>query len=139
MQPPTVLARSYPSSGGIRFCSLTSDVPPPTWSSKSGSGVRAHDFKVFKDLMYSSSDLGRIHGEKQIIEFLSRKIGPLLGFPEYKTRLLEKWERGTGNKFRGFQFIPLPFDLVQDWKERDKRLSLSQMEYTVSLKVEASL
>jgi hypothetical protein len=63
--------------------------------------------------------------EKKYIEFLCQKIGPLreylLRFPEYKTRLLEEWERGTGwsNKF-----TDLPTDLVLDWEEHDKRFSL---------------
>jgi hypothetical protein len=58
----------------------------------------AYNFKVFQDLMHSSSGLGRIHVEKQFIEFLCQKIGPLraylLQFPEFKSRLLEEWERG---------------------------------------------
>jgi hypothetical protein len=99
--------------------------------------VGGYNFKLFEDLMHSSSDLcGRIHVEKQYIEFLCQKIGPLreylLRFPEYKTRLLEEWERGTkrlleewerGTKWSD-KFIDLPTDLVLDWEEHDKRLGL---------------
>ncbi len=96
----------------------------------------AYNFKVFKDLRHSPSGLcGRIHVEKQIIEFLCQKVGPLreylLRFPEYKTRLLEEWERGTEsfNKFRYFPINPVTMDLVGDWKEHDKRLSLLHPSY----------
>jgi hypothetical protein len=85
-----------------------------------------YNFKLFEDLMHSSSGLcGRIHVEKQFIEFLCEKIGPLreylLRFPGYTTRLLEEWKRETkwSNKF-----IDLPTDLVLDWEEHDKRLGL---------------
>jgi hypothetical protein len=82
--------------------------------------------------MHSSSGLGSIHVEKQFIELLCQKFGPLreylLRFPEYETRLLENWERGTRNKLGDFPFIPLPFDLVQDWKEPDQSLGLLHIE-----------
>ncbi|CAM6035718.1 unnamed protein product, partial [Sphagnum compactum] len=86
----------------------------------------AYNFKLFEDLMHSSSDLcGRIHVEKQYIEFLCQKIGPLreylLRFPEHKTRLLEEWERGTG---RSDKFIDLPIELGLAWEEHNKRLGL---------------
>jgi hypothetical protein len=95
----------------------------------------AYNFKVFKDLMHSSSGLGRIHVEKQIIEFLCQKLPPLreylLRFPEYKTRLLEEWERETGrsDEFIDFPINPVTMDLVGDWKEHDKRLSLLHPSY----------
>ncbi|CAK9860836.1 unnamed protein product [Sphagnum jensenii] len=104
----------------------TTDVVVQEWVGCEGT----YNFKVFKDLMHSSSRLGRIHVEKQIIQFLSQKLPPLreylLRFPEYKTRLLEEWERGTGrsDKFIDFPINPLPIDVVGDWKEHDKRLSL---------------
>jgi hypothetical protein len=104
----------------------TTDVVVQEWVGCEG----AYNFKVFKDLMHSSSGLGRIHVEKQIIEFLCQKLRPLreylLRFPEYKTRLLEAWERGTArfNKMRDFPINPLTIDLVGDWKKHDKRLSL---------------
>jgi hypothetical protein len=104
----------------------TTDVVVQEWVGCEG----AYNFKVFKDLMHRSSGLGRIHVEKQIIEFLCQKLPPLreylLRFPEYKTRLLEEWERGTGrsHKFIDFPINPPPIDVVGDWKEHDKRLSL---------------
>ncbi|KAH8948049.1 hypothetical protein BDL97_11G076000 [Sphagnum fallax] len=102
----------------------TTDVVVQEWAGCEG----AYNFKVFKDLMHSSSGLGRIHVEKQFIELVCQKIGPLgeylLRFPEYETRLLANWERGTRrfNKFRASQIIPLPCALVQDWQEPEKRL-----------------
>ncbi|CAM6014030.1 unnamed protein product [Sphagnum balticum] len=91
-----------------------------------------------------SSGLGRIHVEKQFIELVCQKIGPLgeyfLRFPEYETRLLANWERGTRrfNKFRAFQIIPLPCALVQDWQEHEKRL-FEDIENIVNPIVKANL
>ncbi|KAH8948066.1 hypothetical protein BDL97_11G076700 [Sphagnum fallax] len=86
----------------------------------------AYNFKLFKDLMHSSSGLcRRIHVEKQFIEFLCQNIGPLreylLRFPGYKTRLLEEWERGAG---RSHKFIDLPSELGVAWEEHNERLGL---------------
>jgi hypothetical protein len=109
----------------------TTDVVLQEWVGCEG----AYNFKVFKDLMHSSSGLGRIHVEKQFIELLCQEVGPLgeylLRFPEYKTRLLEEWERGTENfsKFRCFPINPLTINLVGAWKEHDKRLSLLHPSY----------
>ncbi|KAH9548261.1 hypothetical protein CY35_11G078900 [Sphagnum magellanicum] len=101
----------------------TTDVVVQEWVGCEG----AYNFKVFKDLMHSSSGLGRIHVEKQFIELVCQKIGPLgenlLRFPEYGTRLLANWERQTRrcNKFRPSQIIPRPCALVP-WQEHEKRL-----------------
>jgi hypothetical protein len=107
----------------------TTDVVVQEWVGREG----AYNFKVFKDLIHSSSGLGRIHVEKQIIEFLCQKLRPLreylLRFPEYKSRLLEEWERGTerSHKLIDFPINPLridQIDLERDWEEHDKRLTL---------------
>jgi hypothetical protein len=107
----------------------TTDVVVQEWVGREG----AYNFKVFKDLMHSSSGLGRIHVEKQIIEFLCQKLRPLreylLRFPKYKSRLLQEWERGTGrsHKLIDFPFNPLRIDQIDlegDWEEHDKRLRL---------------
>jgi len=112
----------------------TTDVVVQEWVGREG----AYNFKVFKDLIHSSSGLGRIHVEKQIIEFLCQKLRPLreylLRFPEYKSRLLEEWERGTGrsHKLIDFPFNPLQIDQIDlegDWEEHDKRLSLLHPSY----------
>jgi hypothetical protein len=112
----------------------TTDVVVQEWVGREG----AYNFKVFKDLMHSSSGLGRIHVEKQIIEFLCQKLRPLreylLRFPEHKSRLLEEWERGTGrsHKLIDFPINPLRIDQIDlegDWEEHDKRLSLLHPSY----------
>ncbi|KAH8948065.1 hypothetical protein BDL97_11G076600 [Sphagnum fallax] len=83
---------------------------------------RAYNFKVFKDLMHSSSGLcRRIEVQNQFLEFLGQDIGPikqyLFRFPEFKTRALEIWASETGwvNRFRLSQIIPLACALLQDW------------------------
>jgi hypothetical protein len=99
----------------------TTDVVLQAWVGCEG----AYNCKVFKDLIHSSSGLGRIHVEKQYIEFLCQKIGPLreylLRFPEHNSRLLEEWERETG---RFIKFIDLPIELALEWEEHNKRLGL---------------
>jgi hypothetical protein len=103
-----------------------------------------YNFKVFKGLMHSSSGLGTIQVEKQFIELVCQKIGPLreylLRFPEYETRLLENWERGIGkfHKFSDPRILPLPIDLVGDRQENEKRL-FQDIEKIVNPIVEANL
>jgi hypothetical protein len=99
----------------------TTDVVVQEWVGCEG----AYNFKLFKNLMHSPSGRERTHGEKEFIQFLCQKIGPLreylLRFPEYETRLLEEWERGT----RTFNTcIDLPIDLGLAWEEHNKRLGL---------------
>ncbi len=92
----------------------------------------AYNFKLFKDLMLSSSGLcRRIDVEKQFIEFLCQNIGPLreylLRFPEYKTRSLEEWERGAG---RSHKFIDLPSELGVAWEEHHWYYDTIELSYT---------
>jgi hypothetical protein len=91
----------------------------------------AYNFKVFTDLKHSSSGLGRIHVEKQFIEFLCQEIGPLceyfLRFPEYNARLLEEWERGGTGWSK--KLIDLPTYQVLDLEEHMKRVGLSHPWY----------
>ncbi len=109
----------------------TTDVVLEEWVGCEG----AYSFKVLKDLMHSSSGLGRLHVEKQFIQFLCQKIEPLpeylLRFPEYKTRLLEEWERGTGWSDK---YIALRTNLVRDWDEHTIRLGLLHHGYYSTVK-----
>jgi hypothetical protein len=94
----------------------------------------AYNFKGFQDLMHSSSGLcGRIHVDKQFIECLCQKIGPvpeyLLRFPDYKTRLLEEWERGAGRSHK------LPSELGVAWGEHNERLALLHPWYYDTIKL----
>jgi hypothetical protein len=101
----------------------TTDVVVQEWVGCEG----AYNFKVFKDLMHSSSGLGRIHVEKQFIEFLCQKIEPLreylLRFPQCKARLLEEWERGGAGWSRKLRDL-LTYE-VPDWQEQIKSLGLT--------------
>jgi hypothetical protein len=101
----------------------TTDVVLQEWVGCEG----AYNFKVFKDLMHSSSGLGRIHVEKQFIEFLCQKIEPLreylLRFPQCKARLLEEWERGGAGWSRKLRDL-LTYE-VPDWQEQIKSLGLT--------------
>ncbi|CAK9197145.1 unnamed protein product [Sphagnum troendelagicum] len=79
----------------------------------------AYNFKDFQDFMHSSSSLcGRIHVEKQYIEFLCKENGPLreyfLRFPQYKTRLLDECEE-LPDMCRRLMFFP--FNWPATWQE----------------------
>ncbi|CAK9197202.1 unnamed protein product [Sphagnum jensenii] len=118
----------------------TTDVVLQEWVGCEG----AYNFKVFKDLMHSSSGLGDIQVEKQIIELLGQKLGPtreyLRRIPEYKTPLLENWASGTGwvNIFRDSQLIQLACAQLQDWPGHEKPL-LKDIQNILNPIVEANL
>ncbi|CAK9860842.1 unnamed protein product [Sphagnum jensenii] len=101
----------------------TTDVVVQEWVGCEG----ACNYKLFTDLMHSSSGLGRIHVEKQFIEFLCQKIEPLpeylLRFPECKARLLEEWERG-GTQW-SWKLLDLLTYEVPDWQEQIKSLGFT--------------
>ncbi|KAH9548265.1 hypothetical protein CY35_11G079000 [Sphagnum magellanicum] len=69
----------------------TTDVVVQEWVGREG----AYNFKVFKDLIHSSSGLGRIHVEKQIIEFLCQKLRPLR-LSDLETRIRERFGDRVG-------------------------------------------
>jgi len=82
-----------------------------------------YNFKVFKDLMHSSSGLGRIHLEKQFLEVQCQE-NPflrefLLEHPGHKTRLLEEWERGAGIPRK---FIDSHIEPTLIWEEHTESL-----------------
>jgi ribosomal protein S24E len=102
----------------------TTDVVLQEWVGCEG----AYNFKVFKDLMHSSSGLGGTKVEKQIIELLRQKYGPtreyLRPIPEYKTRLLENSESGIGRLklFTDSHLIRLASGLLQEWQGHETPL-----------------
>ncbi|KAH9548258.1 hypothetical protein CY35_11G078600 [Sphagnum magellanicum] len=113
----------------------TTDVVVQEWVGCEG----AYNFKVFKDLMHSSSGLGSIHVEDEFIRFLYDKDGAFGEYlpwsPEYKTRLLEEWERGRAAwsmEHRDLRTYEVP-----DWVEQNKSLGFTISNSTFNSRIKA--